>query len=276
MDNENENINIEDGATENSNTDSKPEEEETSSTGSDTEEEDTADDDVEEDDEDEGAYKDKTRKRFEKLTSELGEARTSNKRLEEKIDLLSQTIEKLTSKDSTEEEKEVGLEILQKIRKIDEDGFTSYEDLAKLVSEYVQLEINNKAQQQKKQEESTYTANVKELQGQLADLVSTDLLKKEEQSEFIKWCADQLDATTTEENPQGNVKIYGDFYRALPYYRKFKSVSAGSADQKKQLERSATPPSGGSSKNSVKEVSLEELSSMSLLDAMKIGRSVNK
>lgn len=263
-----ENINI-DGEVEEQSTEVEDDTQEEDSQD-DTNEEEASEEETEEEEDKELDYKTKTKERFEKLTQDLSQSKQTNEQLAQKIDLLTQTVEKLTSGNTTQEERDAGADLLEKIKKLDEEGFNSYEELAKLVSDYTKAEIEKATTAKQKSAEEKYQADVRELQTQLNELVKLGELEKSEIDSFVNWCADKLDETKTEEQPEGNIKIYGDFHRAIYHYRKHEN-SVKKPDPKR-VERSSTPPSSSSSNSPGLKIDIKDLSNMTMEEAIRRGK----
>jgi hypothetical protein len=268
------NINIEGEGAEQSETETAESEEQVEETEELTKESDKSKE-SEEDQDDEVEYKEKTRKRFEKLNDDLSETKQENKQLAQKVELLTKTIEKLSSKEITPEERDEGKEILEKIKKLDEEGFTSYTEMAELVAKYTQSELKKAQKSEKQERQEQYAKSVQQMQTDLKELTDLGLLKKEEMKDFVNWCSDKLDETKSAEFPEGNVKIYADFHRAISHYRRDQEASK-EPDTKKRLDRSATPPSSSGKGTPNIKVDLADLQGMTLKDAMKRSREAVK
>lgn len=205
---------------------------------------------------DEVGYKAKTAKRFEELTSKLGEQTGLNEKLVEQIDRLTETVERL-AKSSTKEETD---EIMAELEKLDTERPESYKDLFKKFREANKKMEEREKEQEKEVSTQTEAQNLRELETQLSELEEDGLIKPEEEADFAKWCADQLQAGKSPNK-------YGNLFAALPLWRA-ETTKAPSED----VSRRAIGPSGGTGERVVK-INPDELKNMSMAEAMRRARN---
>lgn len=188
--------------------------------------------------------------RWQKIIKEKDELRTQVDSLKTQFD----TLKTLFGDQATEQEKN---EAWDKIKKLDEEGFSSYQDLAQLVSQFVKTEIEKEDSQKQAEYDSLSKANINQMNTDLNLLKTSGLLVADEQDDFVQWCIEKLEETKDEKNPQGNISIYGDLPRAISFYRHYLSQTKTDTDPKKRLEQAHLPASG-TSENTTKKLTLAD------------------
>lgn len=183
--------------------------------------------------------------RWAELKSELSEVKAIS--ATQATELAS--LKTLVSSRATNEQKD---EAWEKIKKIDAEGFSSYEELTKSILDVVKNDQTKEAAKQAESFEESRQANIQQMQTDLKMMADTGLLANEEQEDFIEWCATKLEETTDKDHPQGNVKVYADLQRALSHYRHSQASTSSKTDEKKRLDRSKIGSSGTSETQTTK------------------------
>lgn len=262
---ENEEININNEDQEQSDQDVSSTQEETEEAGGEetTEEQSEEGEETVDDDADDSKVPLHKQARWQKLQETNRELKSETQALKEEI----ASIKTLISDKTTQEQKN---EAWEKIKELDKEGFTSYEDLTRRIAEVVKDDVKKEREAEAKGFEETRQANINQMQKDITNLTSAGLLAADEHSDFIDWCVQKLEDTKDASHPQGNVDIYGNLPVAISYYRHYKGQIPAS-DQKPRLERSKIGPSGASGAKTT-PVSINDLHDMSLAEAMAKGR----
>lgn len=207
-----------------------------------------------EDSTDEDKYKDvpfDKHPRWAELKSELGDVKATSER--QAAELAS--LKTLMSAKASDEQKDAAWE---KIKKLDVEGFSSYEELTKNILEVFKDQTEKDNVKKAETFEESRQANIKQMQSDLTMLTNTGLLTADEQEDFIEWCATKLEETTDATHPQGNVALYADLQRAISHYRHAKGATTDKTDEKKRLDRSKVGASG-TSENPTQKMTSEDL-----------------